>query len=62
MTWFSLPYEDEVRKMQLKQMVGVNGIPNLTVVLAQTGEIIIEDACSYFGHHSDAQEIYNEWI
>jgi hypothetical protein len=32
--------------MQLKEMIGLNGIPNATVLHADTGEVIVEDVTS----------------
>jgi len=37
MRWVALPFQDQERKMQLKEMIGINAIPNLTVLYAQTG-------------------------
>ena len=46
MSWFALPFQDQDRKMSLKENFGINGIPNLTVIHASTGDLIKQDACS----------------
>ena len=46
--------------MYLKEMIGVNAIPNATVLLVSTGEIIVEDVTTDIQSLS-AVECQNFW-
>jgi hypothetical protein len=61
MSWFAVPYENQETKLQLKKMLGINGIPHLHVVEAHSGKTIAEDASDQI-HPDNYQEVYSGWL
>ncbi len=61
MGWLALPYEHQDAKLQLKKMLGINGIPHLHVVAAHSGQTIAEDA-SDMVHPDNYVEVYSGWL
>ena len=60
MPWLALPYTATEIKMELKKRAGINGIPNLMIVSAINGEIIVEDASDLI--MNEPIELYKSWL
>ena len=60
MPWLALPYQNEEKKLELKQEFGVNSIPRLVVISNKDGSVIDDDAVDQVKTQDKA--VYLGWL